>query len=76
MARGEPCTTVHLFEPKNGRAEEISSFHCIPTARQVVNRFTVRTTPNTALGFGCILTEYQFAGDSEGHGVPITAYAN
>ena len=78
MARGEPCTTVYLFEPKkNGPAEEIASFHCIPTARQVVNTFTVRTTPNTALGYGCILTEYQFARDSEGHGVPpMVVYAN
>jgi len=78
MSRGEPCTTVYLFEPvKNGPAEQIASFHCIPTARPVATRFTVRTRPNDALGVGCILTEYQFAGDSEGHGVPpMVVYTN
>ena len=77
MARGEPCTTVYLFEPTKGRDEEIASFHCIPAPRKVVHRFTMTTRPNTALGYGCVLTEYQFAGDSEGHGVPTpVAYAH
>ena len=71
MTRGEPCTTVSLYEPAKGPAEEIASFHCIPTARTVAHKFTITTRPNEALGFGCVLTEYQFAGDSEGHGVPI-----
>ena len=75
MARGEPCTTVHLFEPETGPAEEIAAFHCVPISRTVVDKFTVRTRPNAALGFGCILTEYQFAGDAEGHGVPSRADA-
>jgi hypothetical protein len=70
MARGEACTRVYLFEPGKGPAEEITSFHCIPTPRKVVHKFTVTTRPNESLGFGCVLTEYQFAGDSEGHGVP------
>ena len=69
MARGEPCTTVYLFEPTKGPAEEVASFHCIPTLRKVVHKFTITTRPNAALGFGCVLTEFQFAGDSEGHGV-------
>jgi hypothetical protein len=70
MARGEPCTNVYLWEPGKGRGEEVASFHCIPTARKEARKFTFRTEPNLDLGFGCILTEYQFAGDSEGHGVP------
>jgi hypothetical protein len=70
MARGEPCTTVNLLEPAKGPAEEIASFRCIPTPRKVVHKFTIMTRPNTALGFGCVLTEFQFAGDSEGHDVP------
>lgn len=70
MARGEPCTTVYLLEPATGPAEEVYSFHCIPTARKVAHKFTITTRPNETLGFGCVLTEYQFAGDSEGHGVP------
>lgn len=70
MARGEPCTAVYLLEPTKGPTEEIASFHCIPTPRKVVHKFTITTRPNAALGFGCVLTEFQFAGDSEGHGVP------
>jgi len=70
MARGEPCTSIRLFDPAKGPLEELVSFHCIPRARRVAARFTVRTRPNVELGYGCILTEYQFEGDSEGHGVP------
>ena len=70
MARGEPCTTVYLWEPGKGRGEQVASFYCIPTARKAAPKFTVRTEPNLELGLGCILTEYQFAGDTEGHGVP------
>jgi len=70
MSRGEPCTSVYLVEPGKGRGEEIASFHCISRERKSVGKFTVRTRPNLELGFGCILTEYQFAGDTEGHGVP------
>ena len=75
MARGEPCTTVYLLEPTKGPGEEIASFHCIPTPRKVVHKFTITTRPNAALGFGCLLTEFQFAGDSEGHGVPSSTSA-
>jgi hypothetical protein len=75
MARGEPCTTVYLFEPMKGPVEEVASFHCIPTPRKVVHKFTISTRPNAALGFGCLLTEFQFAGDSEAHGVPGSALA-
>jgi len=73
MTRGEPCTTVRLVEPRKGLGEEVASFHCIPTRRQVVNSFTIRTRPNVELAFGCILTEFQFAGHQEAHGVPMTA---
>jgi hypothetical protein len=73
MTRGEPCTTVQLFDPATGPLEEIAAFHCIPTYRGVTGKFTVRTRPNEALGFGCVLTEFQFAGDTEGHGVPAPA---
>ena len=76
MARGEPCTTVQLFEPGKGPMESIASFHCIPRSRPVVSTFTLRTRPNLEDGIGCVLTEYQFAGDSEGHGVPTAASAH
>ena len=76
MARGEPCTTIRLFEPGSGPTESLVSFHCIPTRRPVARAFTIRTRPNTADGFGCVLTEYQFAGDSDGHGVPLPTNAH
>jgi hypothetical protein len=76
MARGEPCTTVRLFEPTGGPTEEIASFHCTPLSRNIVHKFTVRTRPNTEMGLGCVLTEYQFAGDNEGHGVPQSTNAH
>ena len=70
MARGEPCTSVQLFDPARGPIEEIAAFHCIPTPRDAVLTFTIRTRPNTEIGYGCVLTEYQFAHDTEAHGVP------
>lgn len=70
MVNGEACTTVYLWEAGKTRGEEVASFHCIPTARKAVSTFTFRTEPNLELGYGCILKEYQFAGDTEGHGVP------
>ena len=66
MANGEACTTLYLWEPGKTRNEEVASFHCIPTARKAAPKFTLRTEPNLELGFGCILKEYQFAGDTEG----------
>ena len=76
MARGEPCTSVRLFEPQSGPLEEIASFHCIPRPGKLTNRFTVTTRPSVNMGFGCVLTAYQFAGDPEVHGVPGTADAH
>jgi len=76
MARGEACTTVRLFEPGKGPKEEIAEFHCTPVARARARVFTVRTTPNEDTGLGCVLTEYQFAGDTEGHKVPTRAHLN
>src|ERR1051325_7547901 len=70
MARGEPCTAVHLFDPQTAReTEEVASFHCIPRRGPMVSKLTVTTRPS-ALGYGCALTSYQFAGDAEVHGVP------
>jgi hypothetical protein len=76
MARGEPCTSVRLFEPGSGPLEEVAAFHCIPRRASPPQRFTIRTRPNTEIGYGCVLTEYQFAGDSEVHGVPLASTAH
>jgi hypothetical protein len=76
MARGEPCTSVRLFDPESGPLETIAEFHCIPIARKAAAKFTIATRPNDRLGYGCVLTEYQFAGDTEGHGVPLPELAH
>ena len=75
MTWGEPCTTLYRVGTRTRPLEEVVSFHCIPHERTVVPSF--RSTVRSAPGFGIdafdTLTEYQFAGDSEGHGVPIAA---
>ena len=68
MARGEPCTSVHRFEPGKGPGEEIVAFHCKPRWTKAPARFTTATTPKP--DGPRVLTEYQFAGDEEARGVP------
>ena len=70
MARGEPCTTVHRFEPGKGAGEEIVAFHCKPRWGKAPSRFTAAT--NSQPAGPPVLTEYQFAGDEEAHIVPTT----
>ena len=69
MAKGEPCTTVYRLGPRRGLQEKIVSFMCRPTRRDTVNKFTV-TCSRAALTGPDVVTEYQFAGDPEAHGVP------
>jgi hypothetical protein len=76
MARGEPCTSVRLFEPATGPIEEIAAFHCLVRSGAVTNRVTVTTHPNLIDGLGCVLTAYQFADDPEVHGVPVSVVAH
>jgi len=70
MERGEPCTSFYRFEPDKGPQEEVLAFHCTPANRQVVSTLTFTQTGRQAVGMPR-LTEYQFAGDCEGHGIPI-----
>ena len=80
MARGEACTTFYRFgEAGNGAQEEAVSFHCIPRERDVADKTTLTLTPVPGDTHGCTygwgwtmnkLTAYQFAADSEEHGVP------
>jgi hypothetical protein len=68
MAEGKACTSVYKFDPARGPREEVFSFHCTPTKRDVC-----ATTKLTLRDRGTDLpklVEYQFAGDVEGHGVP------
>jgi hypothetical protein len=69
MMAGRPCTSVYRFDGKNGRQEEIVSFMCRPVQRSAVAEFTA-TCRRAVLSGPDMLVEYQFAGDSEAHGVP------
>ena len=68
MARGEVCTFVY-----KGEAEIpdklVASFHCTPAERAKVANFTVRTLL-TSPGQN-ELREFQFAGRTEAHLVPV-----
>jgi hypothetical protein len=69
MARGLPCTTFYRFDSKKGPQEAVLSFHCLPRQRKVVDQTTITIVPRRNLTDLPALTEYQFAGDSEAHGV-------
>lgn len=72
MAEGKPCTSVHRFDWGKGPGEELVAFHCKPRWGSAPERFTVGVAlqPNGPR----VLTEYQFAGDKEAHGVPRRAH--
>jgi hypothetical protein len=67
----EPCTTVYRFEPGVGAREVLTMFACIPRKGETVEKFTMRTDRDPMVGCA-VLTEFQFAGDPEAHGVPTT----
>ena len=71
MARGEPCTSVHRFDSEKGPQEEIVAFHCRPRWTTAPDRFTNATTRKP--DGPPVMTEYQFAGDDEAHGIPTSA---
>lgn len=70
MARGEPCTGVYRFIPGKGVGEQIVAFHCAPHWKKAPTEFTssVARSPYGPR----VLTDYQFAGDDEVHGVPVS----
>jgi hypothetical protein len=70
MARGLPCTTFYRFDDKKGPGEAVVSFHCLPKQRKIVEQTTLTIVPPPNLTDLPALTEYQFAGDPEAHGVP------
>lgn len=68
MARGGPCTSVHRYDAEKGVGEEIVAFHCKPRWTNAPGRFTAAT--QTRPDGPPVMTEYQFAGDEEAHGIP------
>ena len=72
MMRGETCTFVY-----KGGAETLNNLvvalHCMPATRVKVTHFTVRTFVTPAGQNE--LREFQFAGSSEAHVVPVMQHA-
>jgi hypothetical protein len=67
MQRGEDCT--YVYEGNAPIAKKlVVSFHCVPVERLKAKHFMVRAV-ETSPGIS-ELQEFQFAGDTEGHGVP------
>jgi hypothetical protein len=68
MARGEPCTTIYGYHGKV--AKPLVSFMCKPEARPVARKMVVTCVHNNFTWNTDVMTEYQFAGEAEAHGVP------
>jgi hypothetical protein len=70
MERGEACTSFYRFDAARGPQEEVVAFHCTPVNRAAAGTFKV-TRSDLVPSIGVRrLTEYQFAGDCEGHAIP------
>lgn len=72
MARGDACTTVYRYNPKvaTGEGSPLVDFHCQPKARPAARTAQFSSTQLSPAG-PSMLTEYQLAGEVEGHGVPL-----
>ena len=70
MERGEPCTTFYRFDPAKGPQEEVVSFHCTPINRKLATTLTFAQAERKSVIGIARVTEYQFAGDCEAHGIP------
>lgn len=73
-AREKPCTTFYRVEASGERP--VVAFHCVKRTRVRAAQPTLvvrpKASPLTASGLTTAveLLEYQFAGDTEAHGVP------
>lgn len=74
MARGEPCTVLYRVPKGLRRVDDVVSFHCIPRERPLARDFSTTVLQDDISGINTLI-EYQFAGDSEAHGVPILTLA-
>jgi len=71
MARGEACTYVYKGNAENANNLAVW-FHCIPANRTKAATFVVRTV--MTLPGRNEIREYQFAGSTEAHVVPLTQH--
>jgi len=69
MEKGEPCTSMYRFDRADGSRKLEVEFVCVPEQREACETTTFSVVWNQRHGVNQ-LTKYQFAGDSEAHGVP------
>jgi len=69
MAKGEPCTSIYRFDANRGPQALEVEFTCKPDQRAACDKTTFSVRRNPELGIATVV-EYQFAGDSEVHGIP------
>jgi hypothetical protein len=67
MSRGDACTYIYKGVVED-RDNLVASFHCIHVERAMARSFVTRTRETT---LGVELTEFQFSGETAGHGVPL-----
>ena len=68
MARGRPCT--HIYAARDRRTPVVT-FHCKHLRRPTSGQASVTLRRNyNVVGHAYLLTEFQFAGDGDAHGVP------
>ena len=67
MTRGEPCTRVYKGDAEVP-SKLVVAFHCVPLERAKAANFVVRS--NQVAPGVTEVTEYQFKGETEAHGVP------
>lgn len=73
MARGEACTFVYKGL-REAPGKLVVSFHCTPTPRVRADYFTFRTVMVSPGQYE--LRDFQFAGSSEAHLVPLSQHAD
>ena len=69
LPRGEACTSIYRFDAKKGPQEMEAAFMCKPAKRAICEKTIFSASYDPAIGIKKV-TEYQFAGDSEAHGIP------
>jgi len=69
MEKGEPCTSIYSLDREDGSRKLEVEFVCQPEQRVICDKTTFSVVRNQRTGINQ-LTKYQFAGDSEAHGVP------
>ena len=72
MARGEACTFVYKGDAELPN-KLVVSFHCTPVPRAKVGNFTVRNLLTAPGQYE--VREFQFAGSTESHLVPVNQHA-